>query len=119
MTVTEAVGGSIAEDAAFRTGVAICFGVVLVVALTQVAFDMVRAAIGNGAIDIPFFKSLADAGGKIAGIKTDGIDAESKSLPLTVQAVKVRDAVMYIAGGYKGVGDDAVATVDGAVVEVE
>ena len=26
---------------------------------------------------------------------------------------------MYIAGGYKGVGDDAVATVNSAMVEVE
>ena len=79
---------------------------------------MIRAAIGNGAIDIPVFKSLADAGGEVAGIKTDGFSAESEYLPLTIQTVKVRDAVMYIAGRYKGVGDDAVATVDGAVVEV-
>ena len=60
---------------------------------------MVRAAIGDSAIDIPVFKSLADAGGEVAGVKTDCFSSKSESLPLTIQAVKVRDAVVNITGG--------------------
>jgi hypothetical protein len=52
----------------------------------------------QGTVAIPVFKSLADAGGEVAGIKADRRYAQAEPLKLTVQALKIRER-MEIVGG--------------------
>lgn len=64
-------------------------------------------------------KSVGDGRGGIAGVEADVADVEVEAGALAIEPAEVDDAVGYVAWSGEGVGDDAVAPVDGGMIEEE
>src|SRR5512145_2914693 len=119
MAIAVAVGGGIGQDLAGGTAIGVKRAVIGEVALAQETVAVGGAAIADHAFDPAVLQSLADAGGGIAGIQSDGADIEAEALALAVEAAQIGNAVMDVTGSDEAVGDDGVLAVHAAVIEVE
>ena len=75
--------------------------------------------IAGNAGNIAVFKPLGDARGGIAGIQSHGLHIKAKTLTLAIKLAEIGDAVMHICRRGVGVGDDGVAPIHRAMIELE
>ncbi len=76
-------------------------------------------AIAGHAEDLSRLQPLGDAGRGITRIKTHHTDIEVEALALPIEPLQVDDAVMHIGRRHMGVGDDGMAAIDRAMIEVK
>jgi len=70
-------------------------------------------------IDVALLQLMRDHRCRVAGIDASGPDWKPEPIPLPGQAAQIRHRVVHVGRGYMRVVDDGVASIHGALIEVE
>jgi hypothetical protein len=119
LPVAFAIRGAVAEQLSVGADIDIELFVVAILALVEVAVAMRRSAITDHPINVALFQSLRDRCRRVAGIDAHRADIEPEPLPLPVQTAQIRNRVVYVGRRHMRVGDDGVAPIHGAMIQIE
>ncbi len=85
----------------------------------QPPLDLVGTTIAYHTVNFTFFKSFADGCTHVTGIKASRLGLKTKALPLVIESVKIRNAIMNIGRRDMRISDQVVFAAGGTMVEIE
>ena len=99
------IGGAVGQQLVVRTTIAILLRIINIFPFVESPFDMGGTTVTDDAVNCSIFEPLADRCGHVTSIEADSFGLKVKALSLSIEALKIGNAVVDVGGSDMGIGN--------------